>query len=46
VLGGVVHGIGATLFMDALRRGGAAVAVTYADYLLPTADGPRIRSIT
>jgi len=45
VLGGVVHGIGATLF-EWMRydEQGQPLAVTYADYLLPVADVvPRIR---
>lgn len=44
VLGGVVHGIGATLF-EWMRydEAGQPLTVTYADYLLPTADVvPRI----
>ena len=44
VLGGVVHGIGATLF-EWMRydAAGQPLTVTYADYLLPTADVvPRI----
>jgi len=45
VLGGVVHGIGATLY-EWMRYDsqGQPLAVTYADYLLPVADVvPRIR---
>jgi aerobic carbon-monoxide dehydrogenase large subunit len=45
VLGGVVHGIGATLF-EWVRydEHGQPLAATYADYLLPVADVvPRIR---
>ena len=44
VIGGVVHGIGATLF-EWMRydEDGQPLSVTYADYLLPTSDVvPRI----
>jgi carbon-monoxide dehydrogenase large subunit len=39
ILGGITHGIGATLFeWMQYDDGGQPLTVTYADYLLPTAD--------